>query len=255
MRGARGIALTSAGRVFLDHARIALLQIETAREAARRAAHGPKNAFAIGFLTGYEMDWLPSAMRLLNEELPSTEVVITSQQAPELAAGLMRGKLDVAFMRPDAQAHGLDFQLLRREPLIVLMARHHPLAARETVDAQDLAGQTLIGVPMTNAPELRRVTDLCGARVGVDLKPAHEVDNLSMAISLVASTGGVSLLPLYARKFLPPTVVYRRLEGAPPTIGLALGYSPANGSRPLKLLLSKLEELKTRASGGVPPSL
>jgi len=35
-RKARGIALTAAGRVFLDHARLALMQIEVASEAARR---------------------------------------------------------------------------------------------------------------------------------------------------------------------------------------------------------------------------
>ena len=37
-RGARGIELTAAGRTFLDHARLALLQVEAAGEAARRAA-------------------------------------------------------------------------------------------------------------------------------------------------------------------------------------------------------------------------
>ena len=38
IRGPRGIELTASGRVFLDHARVALLQVEAAGEAARRAA-------------------------------------------------------------------------------------------------------------------------------------------------------------------------------------------------------------------------
>ncbi len=38
IRGPRGMQLTPAGRVFLDHARVILLQVETAREAVRRAA-------------------------------------------------------------------------------------------------------------------------------------------------------------------------------------------------------------------------
>jgi len=252
-RGARGITLTAAGRVFLDHARIALSQIEAAGEAARRAAEGPKQSFAIGFLTGYEIDWLPAAMRLLREELPAIEIVINSRQAPELAFGLLRGRIDVAFTRQDTEARGLAFELLRREPLIVLMRRDHPFAARKTIRAGDLEGQILIGVPMANAPELRAVTDRYAARENVNLTPAHEVDNLSMAISLVASTGGVSLLPLYARNFLPSSVVSRELEGEPPTIDLSLGYSPANPSRPLKRLLSRIEELKASAAGGVAP--
>jgi LysR family hca operon transcriptional activator len=42
IRGARGIALTAAGRVFLDHARLALAQVEAAGAAARRAAQPAK---------------------------------------------------------------------------------------------------------------------------------------------------------------------------------------------------------------------
>jgi LysR family hca operon transcriptional activator len=57
-RSARGIKLTEAGRIFLDHARLALAQVEAAREAARRAAQPAKPSFALGFLTGQEMDWL-----------------------------------------------------------------------------------------------------------------------------------------------------------------------------------------------------
>ena len=110
----RGVELTAAGRVFLDHARIALLQVEAAGEAARRAAQPARRSFTIGFLTGYEMDWLPAVMAMLHAELPSTEVVIRSQDSPDLAAGLVSGKLDLAFLRPEQQAPGLKFRLLEK---------------------------------------------------------------------------------------------------------------------------------------------
>jgi hypothetical protein len=41
-----------------------------------------------------------------------------------------------------------------------------------------------------------------------------------MAVSQVASTGGIALMPLYARNLLPPTVISRPLAGVPPTIDL-----------------------------------
>src|ERR1700686_3977932 len=56
IRSARGIELTAAGRAFLDHARLALAQVEAACVAARRAAQPAKPSFALGFLTGQEMD-------------------------------------------------------------------------------------------------------------------------------------------------------------------------------------------------------
>src|SRR6478609_9646321 len=48
-RQARGVTLTAAGRVFLDHARLALLQVEAATDGARRAEQPQRPVFAVGF--------------------------------------------------------------------------------------------------------------------------------------------------------------------------------------------------------------
>src|SRR5713101_190975 len=100
-RGARGVELTAAGRAFMDHARLALIQVDAAVEAARRAAKPDKRRFALGFLTGQEMSWLPAAMHILSDELPAGDVQIFSDYAPDLAEGLARGRLDLAFLRAD----------------------------------------------------------------------------------------------------------------------------------------------------------
>jgi LysR family hca operon transcriptional activator len=235
--------------VFLDHARVALLQVEAATEAARRAAQPFRSTFAIGFLTGYEMDWLPAVMDILRAELPSTEVVIHSQDSPDLAAGLIRGKLDLAFLRPEKQAPGLKFRLLRKDPLIVLMPHDHALAARNFVRPQDLVGEIFIGTSPRSAPTLRSAIDGYISRLGLALKPDHIAENIAMAISLVASTRGVSMLPLYAQNLLPKTVVSRPIRGTPPMIDLVIGYNEANTSPLLKFLLTKVDELKFRVSG------
>src|SRR6185295_19387428 len=73
-RRARGISLTAAGRVFLDHARLALLQIEAAGEAARHATQPERPNFVIGFLPGQEVMWLPDTLRILREEAPDIEI-------------------------------------------------------------------------------------------------------------------------------------------------------------------------------------
>ena len=243
-RNTKGIELTAAGRVFLDHARVVLLQVEAAKEATRRAAVPAKATFVIGFLTGYEFDWLTAVMRILRDELPNNEIVILSLSSPELADALVRGKVDLAFMRKEQNAPGIVFTRLTEEPLIVLMPVDHRLAVRDAIAPQDIADEPLVGVPHDKSPALRAVTDAYGARIGIDLTPDHPVDNLSMAMSLVASTGGVALMPLYARNLLPPTVISRPLVGAPPVIDLSLGYSEANASPVLKTVVSRIGELK-----------
>src|SRR6201995_3072177 len=51
-RSVRGGELTDAGKVFLDHARLALMQVDATVEAARRAARPTRKTFDIGFQTG-----------------------------------------------------------------------------------------------------------------------------------------------------------------------------------------------------------
>jgi LysR family transcriptional regulator, hca operon transcriptional activator len=134
-------------------------------------------------------------MGILRDELPNIEVVIQSVLAGSRSSSPSReGRL--GFLRPEKKAPALIFKLLRKEPLIVVMPSDHPLASQVSIRPQEIAGEMLIGVPTTLA--LKEVTDRYAAQLGIDFTPHHEAANLSMAISLVASTHGVSLLPLYA---------------------------------------------------------
>ena len=246
-RRARGIELTPAGRAFLDHARSVLSQIEAAGEAARRVAHPSKPCFTMGFLTGHEMTWMPEALRILREELPKIDVIISSQYSPLLADGLSNGKFDAAFLRREKGVPGLAYRVLVKEPLMVILRNDHRLATLKAISPGDLVGETFVTVSDT-APVLRAVIDNYLKRSGTNFTPAYEADHLAMGMSLIASTRGVGLLPAYAQNFLPSSVTSRPLKGDTPTIELVLGYKKSNESPILKLLLSRLDELIARVS-------
>jgi LysR family hca operon transcriptional activator len=244
-RSARGVALTAAGRAFLEHARLALAQVEAAAEAAWRAAHPAKPVFALGFLTGQEMDWLPEAMHVLRDVLPEIEITVSSQYSPLLADALTKGKLDLAFMRAEPDRPDLTYQIVAEESLVAVLPGDHRLAARDKVDPRDLVGESFIGIS-TTAPVLRTIINSFVSRSGFDIHSSHEADNLAMAISLVASTRGVALLPAYAKNFLPGSVISRPLAGASPKVDLVIAYNTANTSSTLKLFLSRIDDLLSR---------
>jgi LysR family hca operon transcriptional activator len=98
------------------------------------------------------------------------------------------------------------------------------------------------------APTLQVIIDEYLERSGMDLRPAHRVDNLAMAMSLIASTRGVALLPIYAKNFLPWSVTSRPLKGEAPTIDLVVGYHKANTSPILRTFLSRIDDLTARIS-------
>jgi len=241
-REARGVTLTAAGRVFLDHARLALLQVEAATDAARRAEHPEKVLLSMGFLAGQEVVWLPHALRILREEAPDAEITLSSQSSPELALGLMREKLDVAFLRPEIECDGLSFKFLAKEPLIAVLPAGHRLTSRKKIRPRDLAREIYVSSARTS-PVLKSVIHDYASKVGITLKAQYEGENLPAAMSLVTSTGGVTLIPLYAQNMLTPNVVARALDGVPPTIDLTLGYNEAHTSPLLLKLLSRADEL------------
>jgi LysR family transcriptional regulator, hca operon transcriptional activator len=241
-RSVHGVELTAAGQAFLDHARLALAQVDAAVEAARRAAQPGKQTFAIGFQTGHEMTWLPRVMHVLRDELKNIQVTVSSDYSPDLAEALVRGRLDLAFLRVEP-GYDLGYYVVDREPLIVLMPSDHRLAAKHTIHPREFVGEIFIG-GANKAAVLRGVTEDYLRRSGLDIKLDHGVDNMAMAMSLVVSTRGLALMPAYARNLLPATVVSRPLEGEAPTIDVAVGYSTSNTSPILKLFLSRLDELK-----------
>jgi LysR family hca operon transcriptional activator len=249
-RKTRGIALTTAGRVILDHVRLALTQIEVACDAARgtdRPEKKPRSV--IGFLLGQEAIWLSESLRILREEAPEVEITFMTKSSPEPAVGLMQGKIDVALLRHESHAVGVAFRFLTKEPLIAILPARHRLARHRTVPPQDLARESFVSTARV-APVLRSVIDDYAAKVGIALKENYDAETLSGGMSLVASTGGFTLLPLYVQNALIPSVVARPLRGAVPAIGLMMSYNKSNTSPLLKRFLLRADEPVNRVFQG-----
>ena len=246
-RKARGIELTAAGRVFLDHARLALMQIDVACEAARNTERPHKPGFGLGFLPGQEVIWLSEALRILREEASDVDVTITTKSSPELANALMQGEIDVALLRHETRTAGLDFKFLVKEPLVAILPSQHRLARHKTIRPDDICREDFISTARA-APVLKTVIEEYAAKVGIKLKQIYDAETLSGGMSLVASTGGFTLLPIYVQSALIPSVVARPLHGEVPSIDLVMGYNKSNTSPLLKKFLVRADELAARGS-------
>src|ERR1700709_1455385 len=165
VRGAKGVELTPAGRVLLDQARVMLAQAEAAIQSARQIAYPKKPSFALGFMIGHDTTWLPEALKILSDELPNIHVVISTQNSPQLAAALLHGGIDVAFLRREDGSDDLEFKPLVQETVEVFLPSDHPLAAKKVSDIHEIVGETFISVSGTalsisgRQPALRRKID------------------------------------------------------------------------------------------------
>jgi LysR family transcriptional regulator, hca operon transcriptional activator len=133
------------------------------------------------------------------------------------------------------------------EPFVVIFPSDHRLAAHDAIELREILGETFI-MPSKTAPTSRAVIEGYLKRSGLDIIPDHEVDNITHAVSVIASTGAVALLPVYPENLLPRSVTSRPIRGDPPMIDLVVGYNKANGSPILKLFLSRVDDLSAQTS-------
>jgi DNA-binding transcriptional LysR family regulator len=103
-------------------------------------------------------------------------------------------------------AVGLSFKFLAKGPLIAVLPADHRLTSRKKIRPQDLAREIYVSSARIS-PVLKSVIQDYASKVGITLKAEYEGDNLPSAMSLVVSTGGVTLIPLYAQNMLTPNVV------------------------------------------------
>ena len=135
---------------------------------------------------------------------------------------------------------------MRTEPLIVVFPSDHRFAARKAIRLREIKGEPFIK-PSKTAPTLRKIIEDSLKRSGLDTRAIHEVHNLAHAFSMIASTRAVTLLPAYAKNYLPSSVASRPIQGDAPTIDLVVGYNKANTSDILKLFLERVDNLVARA--------
>lgn len=240
-RSSRGVTLTAAGEAFLDHARLALAQAAEAVAAARRASRPAKASFSVGFLTGQEVEWLSHVTQVLRDQLKEIDFRVTSDFSPAIAEAVQRGELDVGFSRIEPQPD-VSYKVIAHEEIVVVLPRYHPLSEQASVDPDDLGRFPFIGY--TGTPHvLRGVVERYLRDRGVTVSPTHFLDGYATGMSLVASTGGITLLPAYVEPLLPRSVVSRPLAGPPPTIEIAAGYRADNPSPVLASFLENIDRV------------
>jgi LysR family hca operon transcriptional activator len=255
VRTSRGIVLTAAGQAFLAHARLALGQAAEAVAAARRAVRPAKASFSVGFLTGQEVEWLSHVTQVLRDQLKEIDFRVTSDFSPAVAAAVQRGEIDLGFSRIEPQPD-VTYKVIAEEPIVAILPREHPLAGRSEIDPADLDQVSFIGY--SDTPHvLRGIVERYLRERGVAVSPSHFLDGFATGISLVASTGSLTLLPAYVEPLLPRSVVSRPLVGSPPMIAIAAGYRLDNPSPVLASFLQNIDQLIASRSAvirrGFPP--
>jgi DNA-binding transcriptional LysR family regulator len=138
-----GLRLTDEGEILLEHADAIAERFELARSQLADAARGYRARLRVGAFPTALANLIPAAIDRVRVEHPAIKVVVDEGSAGELAARVRSGELHLAVAFQDGalpreEPPGLERRDLMCERFVVLMAPHHPLAARPEVALGDL---------------------------------------------------------------------------------------------------------------------
>jgi DNA-binding transcriptional LysR family regulator len=197
VRTRRSVALTDAGGALLVRARELLAAAHALPEELRRVARGEAGELRIGFTSTLPLT------RLLRDTVaghraayPHVALQLREMHTAAQFEALRRGELDVGFVRYNERApDGIRLQLLRRDPLRLVVPATHRFARRRQVSIADCRDERFIGFPGSagtgTGPLLKR---LC-AQAGFEPVIAQEAGEATTQIGLVAVGLGIAVLP------------------------------------------------------------
>jgi molybdate transport repressor ModE-like protein len=195
-RNGRGVRLTDAAELLVQHAEQIFSSVEAAEadlEAHRGSVVGQ---LSIAAFPTAARGLAPAALRALRDQHPQLRVQLAEREPWETLPLVARGDLDLAvvndwFNAPLALPDGIEKASLLDDLADVALPAGHPLADRDVVDLDDLAGEWLVHTLRTR-----------------DIEPviAHTAEEHATQLALVAAGLGAAIMPRLGRDPVPDGV-------------------------------------------------
>ncbi|NUR99553.1 MAG: LysR family transcriptional regulator, partial [Kribbellaceae bacterium] len=143
-RTSRRVALTPLGKEFLTSLRPAYAALERVVENAREYAAAAKGTIRIGF-QGAASDEILGAVSAFQSRNPNCLISVCELPLNDPFGGLRRRMIDAAVvLLPVAEDDLVVGPVFSRHPQMLAVSKRHRLAERTSIDAEQLAGETLI---------------------------------------------------------------------------------------------------------------
>jgi LysR family transcriptional regulator, benzoate and cis,cis-muconate-responsive activator of ben and cat genes len=214
-REARPLALTQAGRLLFEQASQVEQRMDQMSQLMRQFVVGERRRLVLGLVPSAFHAQLPSMLRLYRSLAPEVEVCLSEMSTLEQIAALKERRIDAALGRVRIEDPALAREVLREEPMLLVLPADHPRAQEEgPADLQLLADTPLILYPKGQTPSFADlILSLCHDH-GLHLCRTIDVLELQTALILVAAGAGACIVPESARLMERPEIRFRPIRQA-----------------------------------------
>lgn len=252
-RNGRGVTLTDAGKLLLEHARGILHQIERAKEDLGLLRGALAGRVAVGLPPSISKRIAVPLTRAFRQQLPDASLSITEALSSALQESVTAGRIDLALLYNPAPSADIDSVVILEEDLYLVGPAQPGGKADETVSLREVAAAPLV-IP-TKPNSIRMLVEAEMANIGCRPAISMEIDGVAAILDLVIE--GVGLAVLSSNAILtaprPEAFAIRRIENPPLRSRLALALS---SQRPTTLtqqaVLKLIREVVSHTMSGSP---
>ncbi len=189
-RHARGVELTSAGEIYLRHARSSLRQDERVRselDALQGLRRGMINLQSIESLVPAV---LPQVILGFSARHPGITFSVTIDRSDRIVAAVREGRTDIGLTFYPTIEHELTSVFKMREPLVALVSPRHPLAKKARISLAESVAYP-IALPLKNSGS-RVLIDIACKAAGIYMLPVLETNSIQLRVQFVHLNNGIT---------------------------------------------------------------
>lgn len=240
----RGVQLSTAGKVFLEHARQITLFYEQACEHARRVNRGEVGRLRVGFndfSIGYAR--VPQSFNLFRARHPEVGLDLITMSSMKQLEALHDGQLDAGFLYFYENEDNFDYFKLGEENLLLALPASHPLAVKKSLAPADLAKEPFIGVRRDSMPHHHdRLIAAC-ERSGLVPRIIQETHNEATLLRLISVEMGIGFVRSSLSNQVPKNVRIRPVKGISMTIRFGMVWRKNDPTPALQRFVAQVKSV------------
>jgi DNA-binding transcriptional LysR family regulator len=214
-RTTREVELTPLGRVFLERARTAVDDLESAMLAIDDLAAHRGGRVTVACVPSAALYFLPSVVGRFATHYPGIKVRLIDESMNQVLQSVRSGESDFGIGFMNTLLPEITFEAVHTDPFVLAVPRTHPLAKRRAVNWADIQSQSLITVARSSGN--RQLLDDTLSKAGLNPSFAFEVSHIATLLGMVEAGLGMAAVPRMALAAKHPTLVGVALK-APQTV-------------------------------------
>ena len=244
-RSTRGVALTQAGKIFLEEARKIVALADHAVNKTKLAHQGQIGRLDIGIFGSSTISVIPTLLIELRKTHPDIVISLQNTTKTQQIDGVREKHLDIGFNRIYPSVPDLAVETVMLENLYVALHKDHPFANNQTIEVKDLIDQPFILFPNNVRPSFADNVIMLCSNAGFAPNVVHDVEDIFTAIALVSAGLGIAIVPESAISLRLSGVRYHLLDAKEAKVDLSCVYRPDNQSPALLAFLETVQMLRS----------